>query len=246
MPCSRAVAARPMAALHHCIEQRSSAAPQRRRAARWNRAGRTRRNAGLTLIEMLLTVAVLAILAAVLIPQISSDIPERLDAGAQVVASDLDYARSLAVSNDSKYRITFEPNGNRYVLRHSGTQSALNALPRSPFRDGGEAADQQTTNLSDLPLPRPVVRLAAAVRMQSGGQSVSDIEFTPLGATTATEETVVWLACGAGPSRRYISIHVNPLTGLVEIGPLRAGLPAAVATIATVNLAAEALEVETN
>jgi Tfp pilus assembly protein FimT len=196
---------------------------------------------------MLLTIAVLAILAAVLIPQISSDIPERLDAGAQVVASDLDYARSLAVANDSKYRITFEPGSNRYVLRHSGPpeKSALNTLPRSPFREGGDAADQQTTNLSELPLPKPVVRLAAIVRMQSGGQAATDIEFTSLGATTTTQETVVWLACGAGNVRRYISIHVNPVTGLAEIGPLTAGLPATIATIATANLAAEASKIET-
>jgi len=189
---------------------------------------------------MLLTIAVLAILAAVLIPQISSDIPERLDAAAQVVAADLDYARSLAVSNDSKYRITFEPNANRYVLRHSGSQVALNTLPRSPFRAVSDAADQQTTNLSDLPLPRPVVRLAAVVRMQSGGQAASDVEFTPLGATTATQETVVWLACGAGAQRRYISIQINPVTGMAEIGTLTAGLPAAIDTIATTNLAAAA------
>jgi Tfp pilus assembly protein FimT len=191
---------------------------------------------------MLLTIAVLAILAAVLIPQISSDIPERLDAAAQVVAADIDYARALAVSNNSQYRLTFEPTTNRYVLRHSGAQSTLNTLPRSPFRDSGDAADQQTTNLTDLPLPKPVVRLAAVVRMQAGGQSATDLEFTPLGATTTPQETVVWLACGAGPARRYIPVQVNPVTGLAEVGPLVAGLPTAVATIAAANLATEAAQ----
>jgi Tfp pilus assembly protein FimT len=197
---------------------------------------------------MLMTIAVLAILAAVLIPQISSDIPERLDSAAQVVAGDLDYARSLAVANNSKYRITFEPLSNRYVLRHSGPaeKSALNTLPRSPFREASDAADQQTTDLSNLPLPRPVVRLAAVVRMQSGGQAATDVEFTSLGSTTAPQETVVWLACGAGSLRRYISIQINPVTGLAEVGPLTAGLPATIATIATANLAAEASKIETN
>src|SRR5438552_490664 len=46
----------------------------------------------LTLIELLLTLAVLGILAAILIPQLSGDLPERLSAAAQVVSTDLDYA----------------------------------------------------------------------------------------------------------------------------------------------------------
>jgi prepilin-type N-terminal cleavage/methylation domain-containing protein len=204
------------------------------------------RNSGFTLIELLLTVAVMAILAAILIPHISSDIPERLDAAAQVVTADLDYTRSLAVAHNSKYRVTFDPDHNLYYLRHSGTIAALNALPRSPFRQNDDAADQQTTKLSELPMPRPMVRLAAVIRMQSGGQATTEIEFTPLGATTSPQETVVWLACGAGAQRRYISVHVNPLTGLVETGPLVGSLPAAVETIATQNLAASEAALEAN
>ncbi|HMC11000.1 MAG TPA: prepilin-type N-terminal cleavage/methylation domain-containing protein, partial [Pirellulaceae bacterium] len=65
----------------------------------------TGRRRGLTLIELLLTIAVLAILAAVLIPQLSGDLPERLSAASQIVSADLDYARSLAVSNNTSYRI---------------------------------------------------------------------------------------------------------------------------------------------
>jgi Tfp pilus assembly protein FimT len=186
----------------------------------------------------------MAILAAILIPYISSDIPERLDAAAQVVTADLDYARSLAVAHNSQYRVTFEPDHNRYCLRHSGTLAALNALPRSPFRQNDDAPEQQTTKLSELPLPHPIVRLAAVVRMQSGGQTTTEIEFTPLGATTSAQETVVWLACGAGAQRRYISVHVNPLTGLVETGPLVGGLPAAVETIAAQNLAVSDTELQ--
>src|SRR5947207_13957120 len=123
--------------------------------------------AGLTLIELLLTIAVLGILAAILIPQLTGDLPERLSAGAQVVSADLDYARSLAVANNSSYRVTFEPDNNRYYLRHSGTSPQFNTLPQSPFRQTDDPADQQTTNLSVLPIPAPGVRLIAAVQMQA-------------------------------------------------------------------------------
>jgi prepilin-type N-terminal cleavage/methylation domain-containing protein len=190
------------------------------------------RRRALTLIELLLTLAVLGILAAILIPQLSGDLPERLAAGAQVVSADLDYARSLAVANNSSYRITFDPANNRYYLQHSGTNVQFNTLPRSPFRQIDDPVNQQTTNLSSLPIPEPGVTLAAVVQMQSSGQSTSTVEFTPLGGTTSSYQTVIWLVSGGSSMRRYVSIQVNPITGLVSIGPTVTALPAAIASIA--------------
>jgi prepilin-type N-terminal cleavage/methylation domain-containing protein len=205
--------------LHHRCTSRTTAVVGPRRRA-------------LTLIELLMTLAVLGILAAILIPQLSGDLPERLAAGAQVVSADLDYARSLAVANNSTYRITFDPTNNSYYLRHAGTNSQYNTLPRSPFRQIDDPVDQQTTKLSSLPIPEPGVKLAAVVQMQSSGQAVSTIEFTPLGGTTSSYQSVVWLVSGGPSMRRYVSIQVDPLTGLVSIGPTVTALPTAVASAA--------------
>ena len=195
----------------------------------------------LTLVELLLTIAVLGILAAVLIPQLSGDLPERLSAAAQVVATDLDYARSLAVANNSTYRLTFDPPLNRYVLRHSGVASQFNTLPRSPFRETSDAVDEQTTNLSKLPIPEPGVRLLTVVQMQGTGSSTNVVEFTPLGGTTAAQQSVIWLGCGKGSLRRFISVRVDPITGLVTIGPAVSALPAPIATIVQQALPSEAM-----
>src|SRR6185503_3194772 len=123
------------------------------------------------------------------------------------------------------------PAQNRYYLRHSGANPDLAVLPRSPFRQNDDAPSQQTTRLADLPLPEPGVRLVTVVVMQGAGQSATSVEFKPLGETTSKYETVVWLACGKGAAQRFISVHVNPVTGLSEIGPLTGALPAAVAAL---------------
>jgi prepilin-type N-terminal cleavage/methylation domain-containing protein len=192
---------------------------------------RVRLRRGLSLIELLLTLAVLGILAAALIPQLTADLPERLDAAAQIVAADLDYARALAVANNSTYRVTFQPAQNQYYLRHTGGNPLFSALPRSPFRQNDDPVDQQTTRLADLPLPEPAVRLVTLVVMQGAGQTAAHVEFKALGETASKYESVVWLSCGQGAARRYISVHVNPITGLTEIGPLRGALPSAVASL---------------
>jgi type II secretory pathway pseudopilin PulG len=178
----------------------------------------------------LLTIAVMSILAAAIIPQLTSDLPERLNAAAQVVAADLDYARSLAVANDSTYKIFFQPADNRYFLQHSGPNALLCVLPRTPFRQNDDPPTQQTTRLGDLPIPEPGVRLVGVVVMQGAGQSATHVEFTALGSTTSKYESVVWLVCGSGASVRYIPVHVNPVTGLSEIGAIQTALPTAIAS----------------
>jgi type II secretory pathway pseudopilin PulG len=183
----------------------------------------------LTLVELLVTLAVIAILAAVIIPHMGTQIPEQLEAAAEIVAADLEYARSLAVANGSNYRITFDPATERYYLQHSGSNTLLAVLPPSPFRQNDDPPDRQTTRLADLPLAQPVVRLEAVVAGSGPLVSASDLEFTSLGNTTRVDTTVIWLGCGAADDERFISIQVNPATGLVELGAILTELPSDVA-----------------
>jgi prepilin-type N-terminal cleavage/methylation domain-containing protein len=192
------------------------------------RAGARR---GLTLIELLITIIVISIVAAMLIPQLGQEIPDQLLAVAEIVAADMEYGRALAVANNSKYKFTFEVAENRYYLMHTGTNTLLHVLPSSAFKQNDDPPDRQTTDLADLPLSEPVVEL---VRITAGGgvlTSVSDVEFTPLGGTTRTGMTTIWLCCGEGAGARYISVEINPATGLVEIGPMVDSLPSSVAAL---------------
>ena len=99
------------------------------------------RHPAFTLLELLLVVAIVGILVGVLLPNMQPAVYDQLRSTAQIVATDLAYARSLAVANNDNYRITFDLNANQYVLTHSGTNAALNTLPKTPFSSPGDPAD---------------------------------------------------------------------------------------------------------
>lgn len=197
-----------------------------RRAGSPHRAAR-----GLTLIEMIMTIVILAVLAALLLPQLGAEIPDQLQAGAEIVASDIEYVRSLAVVNNSRYRITFDPDASSYYFEHTGTNTLLEVLPASPFRNPDDPPDRQTTDLAALPIAQPAVRLVVVVADGATPSEVTDLEFNQLGATARTATTVLWMACGGADQERFIPISVNPVTGLVELGEIRTELPAAVASL---------------
>jgi prepilin-type N-terminal cleavage/methylation domain-containing protein len=186
------------------------------------------RRTGLSLIEVLITVAVIGIMAGVVLPQMQAGVPDRLTATAEIIVADLEYGRSLAVANGSTYRITFEPANNRYSLAHSGASPALAVLPYSPFRASDDPPGKQTTALSDLLFGKPGVQLIAVLRQSGGGVEVSDVEFTALGGTTRSDATIVWVGCGTQSGRRYVPLTIQPTTGLVEIGEITTKLPAGV------------------
>ena len=174
---------------------------------------------------MLVTIALLGIMAALVLPFFNSQIPSQLTGVAQTVAADLDYARNLAVANGSNYRITLEPNDNRYYLHHVGANTLLNVLPSSAFGLATDPPNRRTTDLDDMPLAEPKVRLLGAEATAGSGVRVDTLEFTSLGGTVRPEETVLWLACGQGDARRFVSIRVSPVTGITEIGEVLATIP---------------------
>ena len=175
---------------------------------------------------MLVTIALLGIMAALVLPFFNAQIPAQLTGVAQIVAADLDYARNLAVANGSNYRITLERDDNRYYLHHVGANTLLNALPSSAFGLPSDPANHQTTDLDDMPLAEPKVQLLGAEATAGSGVRVDTLEFTSLGGTLRAEETVFWLACGQGDARRFLSIRISPVTGITEIGEVQATVPA--------------------
>ncbi|MGY8771457.1 MAG: pilus assembly FimT family protein [Pirellulales bacterium] len=101
-----------------------------------------RQQPAFTLIEILIVVAIMGVVAALIIPQMSPSINEQIRSSAYLLVSDLDYARSLAISEGSTYKVEFDASENRYILSNSGTNSDLDTLPSAPFRNPNDPFDQ--------------------------------------------------------------------------------------------------------
>jgi prepilin-type N-terminal cleavage/methylation domain-containing protein len=181
-----------------------------------------------SLIEVLIVVAVVGILIAIASPYLTSDVPQQLQMAADSVAGDLVYARGLAVANNSTYSITFKNGTNCYVLQHSGTVAALNKLPPSPFHTFNSGNTQQTADLARLPMLAGSVSIAAVQKNPAFPSDVTDLEFGPLGNTTRSETTLIWLMSKATGTKMYIPISVNPTTGIVDVGSVQAATPAGI------------------
>lgn len=181
-----------------------------------------------------MVISLVAIIAGVVLTHFDSASRDQLLGTAQVVAADMAHARNLAVTNNSSYKITFDRNGNRYVLTHSGTNSALDVLPTSAFHSAGGSTTRHITDLSSLPSGYGGVTLAVVESndpmMASFPEQVLDVEFGPLGETTRALRTTIWLSAGAGQERRFLGIDIDPITGLASIGEIQTAMPESLAS----------------
>ena len=187
-----------------------------------------RQRAGFSLVELLIVVSLMAVLAGAIIPHMQPDVVSQLTNLAHILVVDLGYAQNLAITNDSCYQITFDTSSGRYTLKHSGSNPTFNVLPPAPLGRGDDPVDQQITRLSDLPRMGTGVHILTVLE-QAGisgtPTAVADVEFTPLGATSRTAPTTIWLTAGAATGQRYLPIEINPVTGLATTGPLTAIAP---------------------
>ncbi len=175
-----------------------------------------------TLIEILLVVAIMAILAGLVIPNANPSIVEQLRSAAGILAADLAYARSQAVTYGSEFRVTFSTSDGQYEIEHVGTNTSLDDILENPFADDSTPAGQYVVVLSELPSLGPQIRLATVCTIDADGtpqQPISDVTFGPLGETARSLDTRIWLAAGSGTGARTVTVHINAVTGLATVEP---------------------------
>lgn len=129
------------------------------------------RRAGFSLIEMLVTVSMLAIMVGMAAPNVSRDITHsRVNGAAQVVAADLEQALSLAARQRRPVRITIDNSLKRIVLtdRVSGRVISRRQLgAASEFKLYSVQGSPSTVDL----LPHGVATAATVVTLTAANYS---------------------------------------------------------------------------
>ena len=76
---------------------------------------------GFTLIELMVVLVIMAIAAAIAVPMFSGAGTIEVEAAGHVVAADLEYARSLAISRQQTYSVVFDAAGESYQVEDSSS-----------------------------------------------------------------------------------------------------------------------------
>jgi len=180
---------------------------------------------GFSLVELLIVISIMGIFAGIVLTRFDPSIQDQLRGAAQIVAADVAFARDLAVTNGSTYTVTFDTVKHQYAIEHSGTNTVLDTLPQTPFRNSSDPPDQQITDLLNLPFGGGIVELVAVHDLTPSPVAINDLEFGPLGETSRSFETQIWLAAGQDDTRRYLRVLVHPVTGLTTLGQLQTAAP---------------------
>jgi general secretion pathway protein H len=84
----------------------------------WQKTGmKTRSRSGFTLIELTIVLLILGIAAAVAVPMMSSAASMQIRSAANMLAADLEYAKSMAISRGQVYWIVFDAANEAYQIQ---------------------------------------------------------------------------------------------------------------------------------
>ena len=73
-------------------------------------------NSGFTIVEIVIVVVIIAIAALIAVPMISSAASLQIRSAANMIAADLEYAKSMAISRGQKYSVVFDQVAESYKI----------------------------------------------------------------------------------------------------------------------------------
>ncbi len=153
---------------------------------------------GFTLIEMLIVVVILSIAAMAAIPMFSSGADMQIRSAANMIASDLEYARSMAISRGQNYSVVFNDTTESYSIKDQ-TGTVINHPVKKGF--------PYTINFkTDSRLSK--------VNISSTNLTGDTVTFEPIGSPVGlTVEGTISLSAGSITA----TVNVEPVTGFITI-----------------------------
>ncbi len=162
---------------------------------------------GFTLIEIIIVVAILAIAALLAVPMFGTAADTQLRTAGNMIAADMEYARSMAISRQQEYRVVFSSINNSYEVHDaSGTVVAdpLNSSSQLSIVFGNDARLKR-------------VDITAA---NFDGTADETITFDYLGSPYSGSSMATALTSGTislDAEGFTMTITIEPITGYVTI-----------------------------
>jgi type II secretion system protein H len=163
---------------------------------------------GFTLIELLIVLVIIGIAAMVAVPMMSSAASMQIRSAANMVAADLEYAKSMAITRGQYFSVVFEKENERYSIKQEGSTDPIWHPVKKGFRY--------------------VINFASDSRL--GQVDIVDADFNHDPSQTITFDYLGSPYSGTGISNPLNSgmitlqaggiikiVHVEPVTGYISI-----------------------------
>ena len=164
---------------------------------------------GFTFAELLIVIAILAIAAMITVPMLSSGGSVQVRSAANMIAADLEYAKSMAIGTQQNYAVVFDAAGESYEIKNYNSTTSSWEVIDHPVRKGFDYVVNFSADgrLAEVDITNVDFDSSDTITFDSLGCPYSGTGTSPLTAGQVVLQ-------GGGLT---LTVTVEPVTGFISI-----------------------------